>query len=105
MLLGMIHINEGCAGMSPKFERQYLTDGSFVERAIDAIKPDKWRPHGFRYRLAWIQGGECRVLFDNHHGKIDHFHVDDEEKSYQFKSLDQLMDDFYFEIRKPGGVL
>ncbi len=91
--------------MSPKFERQYLTDGSFVERAVDAIKPDKWRNHGVRYRLAWVQSGKCRVLFDNHHGKIDHFHIDENEMPYQFVSLDQLLEDFYSEIRQLGGAV
>ncbi len=89
--------------MSPKFERQYLTDGSFVERAIDPIKPDKWRPHGCRYRLAWIQEGECRVLFDNHHGKTDHMHIDGKERAYQFSNIEQLLEDFYSEVRKLGG--
>ena len=35
----------------------HLSDGSFIEGSIEAITPDRWRPHGVRYRLAWIQEG------------------------------------------------
>ena len=91
--------------MSPREKRRYLTDGSFVDRTLEAIKPDRWRPHGIRYRYAWIQNGECRVLFDNHHGKSDHAHIDGQEKPYTFSGPAQLLEDFYSEIRKLGGAL
>lgn len=91
--------------MSPKLSRQYLTDGSFIERAVDAIEPDQWRPHGYRYRFAWIQKGICRVLFDNHHGKQDHCHIDGKEKLFRFTGIEQLLNQFYSEIRKLGGPL
>ena len=48
--------------MSPKLRRQSLPDGSFIEISVDRIEPDIWRPHGVRYRAAWIQNGECRIL-------------------------------------------
>jgi hypothetical protein len=91
--------------MSPRETRRYLSDGSFVDRVLESIKPDRWRPHGVRYRYAWIQNGECRVLFDNHHGKGDHLHIDGEEKPYKFSDHGQLLDDFYSEIRKLGGAI
>lgn len=90
--------------MSPKLARRDLPDGSFVEIAIDEIKPDRWRPHGVRYRFAW-EKGKCRVLFDNHHGKTDHCHIDDAEKSYKFESVERLYDDFAAEVRKLGGLI
>lgn len=76
-----------------------------MDISIFPIKPDQWRPHGARYRLAWIKNGKCRVLFDNHHGKKDHFHVDDEEYPYEFKSVRQLRLDFEAQVRKLGGEL
>ena len=91
--------------MSPREARRYLPDGSFIERSMEAIKPDRWRPHGIRYRYAWIQNGEPRVLFDNHHGKGDHVHVDREERPYKFTNLERLLEDFYSEIRKLGGAV
>ncbi len=89
--------------MSPRLEREYLKDGSFIELSLDIIDPDFWRPHGFRYRLAWIQNGECRILFDNHHGKTDHVHIEDMEYSYHFEGVHQLIADFLSEIKKLGG--
>jgi hypothetical protein len=61
--------------------RRLLSDGSIVAVSIEAIAPDDWRPHGVRYRFAWVQGGMARVLFDNHTGKSDHFHIDGVELS------------------------
>ena len=91
--------------MSPKLARRDLPDGSFIEIAIDQIKPDRWRPHGIRYRFAWIDKSVCRVLFDNHSGKTDHCHIDGVEKPYQLVSVEQLYDDFMTEIRDLGGLI
>ena len=91
--------------MSPKLRRETLSDGSFIEVSLDVIKIDQWRLHGFKYRVAWIQNDECRILFDNHHGKPDHFHVDECEFTYHFESIEQLFIDFLNEIKKLGGVL
>ena len=91
--------------MSPKFDRRRLSDGSFVDFSIDVIQPDEWRPHGFRYRLAWIKDEECLVLFDNHHGKSDHFHIGENEFQYDFVGIEQLNDDFESLVRKLGGVI
>ena len=83
--------------------RKRLMDGSFVDASIEIIKPDKWRPHGVRYRVAWIQDGNCRVLFDNHHGKGDHFHVDEVECEYKFLSIERLFEDFEEQVSILGG--
>ena len=91
--------------MSPKFARRDLPDGSFVDIAIDQIKPDRWRPHGIKYRFSWVEKGVCRVLFDNHRGKTDHCHIDGVEKNYQFVSIEKLYDDFTAEIRRLGGLI
>ena len=91
--------------MSPRYERKYLQDSSFIEIVVDIIEPDVWRSHGFRYRLAWIQDNKCRVLFDNHYGKGDHFHIEEREFSYRFNGIHQLLLDFYHEVRKLGGPI
>ena len=85
--------------------RRVLIDGSFIEYSVTTIRADKHRPHGVRYRLAWIQKGHCRVLFDNHHGKTDHCHVDGKEHDYSFKTVDALFDDFLAEVKKLGGAV
>lgn len=84
--------------------RTTLPDGSYVDWAITRIQADRWRPHGIRYRIAWIQSDECRVLFDNHHGKHDHCHIDGVERDYEFATVEQLWADFSSEVRKLGGL-
>jgi hypothetical protein len=89
--------------VSPKFPRHVLDEENFLEIAYYEIQPDEFRPHGWRYRIAWVQRGNCRVLFDNHHGKADHYHMDGEEIPYSFSGVDQLVSDFLALIRKLGG--
>ena len=91
--------------MSPRLQRIRLSDESFLDRSIEQIEPDQWRPHGVRYRFAWIQGEECRVLFDNHHGKGDHCHIDGVESPYVFTTAEKLFEDFLEAVRKLGGPL
>jgi hypothetical protein len=91
--------------VSPKLPRRILDEENFLEIAYYEIEADQYRPHGWRYRLAWIQKGNCRVLFDNHHGKSDHHHVDGVETAYQFVSVDQLITDFVALVRKLGGPI
>jgi hypothetical protein len=88
-----------------KKARQVLSDGTFIEWVVSSIKADKWRPHGKKYRLAWIQNRKCRVLFDNHSGKGDHFHLDGVEYEYKFTTLKKLREDFLTEIRKLKGKI
>ena len=83
--------------------RFLLADGSFVDWALKPIKPDGWRSHGVRYRIAWIQNEVCRVLFDNHHGRKDHMHIDGIERPYTFTSVEQPLTDFKHEVRQLGG--
>ncbi len=83
--------------------RTQLRDGSYIDWSIIRIKRDRWRPHGIKYRVAWVEDGKCRVLFDNHHGKEDHCHVDGAEKAYDFTTVEQLWSDFHAEVRQLGG--
>lgn len=85
--------------------RQVLADGSFIELTLSRIRPDKWRPHGVKYRMAWIERGRCRLLFDNHTGKSDHFHRDGQEFPYHFESAAKLRQDFESELRKMGVTI
>ena len=91
--------------VSPKLPRRYIDENSFLEMAYYEVEPDQFRPHDWRFRLAWIQNGNCRVLFDNHFGKADHYHIDGEEFPYIFSNLDQLIADFMDHIKKLGGIL
>lgn len=56
--------------------------------------------HPYKYRLAYIVRGVCRVRYDNERGKGDHRHIDDRERPYKFKDLERLLVDFWRDVSK-----
>jgi hypothetical protein len=54
----------------------------------------------FKYRLAYVVGGECVLRYDNESGKGDHRHDGSVELSYTFRSPDRLMSDFFADITR-----
>jgi len=73
-------------------------DGDIVEIKIWAVPAAKDKPHGFKYSLAYIQGGKRVVGYDNSEGKGDHRHLGDRELAYKFQSIDRLFEDFEKDI-------
>ena len=85
------------------------------ERRIDAVGcimeikvwrvPSPVRPakHEYKYSLFYGRPGVKLVGFDNEQGKGDHMHIAGQERPYGFKDLDQLLADFFAEVRKAGG--
>jgi len=81
--------------------RRYLSETDFVEMAVWSVPtPVRGSDHGFKYRLAYVEGDHCRIRFDNEAGKGDHLHVDDREISYLFRDLETLLDDFEAEVTR-----
>ena len=77
-------------------ERHVLGEGRFADIVIWQLpSPTSGRPHGFKYRLAYVVDEICVLRFDNEAGKGDHKHVGDDETQYKFASLDQLVADFW----------
>ncbi|MEZ5450985.1 MAG: DUF6516 family protein [Thiolinea sp.] len=73
--------------------------GEVVEMVIWRVpEPVPPTTHGFKYRLVYIVGGERVVGFDNERGKGDHRHWGDAEFTYEFKNIDQLIEDFLAEV-------
>lgn len=70
--------------------------GGIEERIIWSVPNSTKCPDGVRYRLAYIRQGERKpiVLYDNHHPKGPHRHIQDEEQPYEFSSVEQLLADF-----------
>lgn len=67
-------------------------------------RPTKDRPHGLKYRLYLGRAGRTLVRYDNEAGKGDHRHVgpDESQVSYEFSSMEKLLDDFRVECEQLG---
>jgi len=50
--------------------------------------------HLYKYRLAFVVHGICRLRYDNETGKGDHRHAQGRESAYRFTGLDRLFADF-----------
>ena len=62
------------------------------------------------YKFSWIafnqDDPEEKVLFDNHHGKAPHFHINGQEESFVWINLEKSLDLFYQKtIQKFGRFL
>jgi len=71
-----------------------------VWRVPSPVRPST---HEYKYSLFYGRRGLRLVGFDNEQGKGDHMHVAGTEKPYSFTGLDQLLADFFAEVRKAGG--
>jgi len=81
-------------------EKRYFADGSFQEIKIWRVPRSKDKPHGLKYSLAYIVGGERVVGYDNSEGKGDHRHFRGEEYPYKFQGLDKLWRNFNADIAR-----
>ena len=84
-----------------------ISDGSIMEIVIWQLPSiTKERAHGLKYRLNYsLPNGACLIRYDNKAGKGDHKHILTEEKPYIFKTLGQLLFDFYSDIIANGGLI
>ena len=56
--------------------------------------------HDFKYRLAYVVNNQCVLRYDNEAGKGNHVHINQQEISYNFVSAEQLVDDFFAQIKR-----
>jgi hypothetical protein len=87
------------------FRDKYVyADGAIREMVIWRLPDtDNERPHGLKYRLYNGYPGKCLVRYDNERGKGDHRHDRDQEESYTFISVEQLIGDFRADIERLRG--
>ncbi len=80
--------------------------GNIRELVIWKVKPSHRHPEGVRYRLALIVQGERTpaVLYDNHHPKGHHRHLQGVEEPYNFVSVDRLLEDFRADVEHAVGA-
>ncbi len=84
-----------------------ISDGSIMEIVIWQL-PYKTaeRPHGLKYRLNYsLPDGTSLIRYDNELSKGDHKHISANEMPYVFKTVDQLLADFFNDIINNGGLL
>ena len=81
--------------------RVVLDADAFVEIVVWRVpKPVTGSTHCFKYRLAYVVGGKCVVLYDNERGKGDHRHLGPMQFPYRFSSPESLMADFNTDIAR-----
>jgi len=73
-----------------------ITDelGNTVEMKIWQVPASEDKPHGYKYSLVYIVGGERVIGYDNAEGKGDHRHFKEMESTYPFRGLRRLIRDF-----------
>ena len=81
--------------------RVVLAADAFAEVVVWGVhEPSMPSSHLFKYRLAYIVGGECVLRYDNERGKGDHRHAGGSETVYTFTTPDQLMADFEADVMR-----
>ncbi|NYT57312.1 hypothetical protein H0A65_00075 [Alcaligenaceae bacterium] len=74
-------------------------EGGIVQMVIWKVPaPVPPTSHGFKYRLVYVMNGKRVVGYDNERGKGDHCHLDGAEYTYEFSTLEQLIEDFISEV-------
>jgi hypothetical protein len=47
-----------------------------------------------------VKEGKRLVGYDNERGKGDHKHIGDQEQGYAFQSVEQLLEDFWNDVKR-----
>jgi hypothetical protein len=79
-------------------------DGAIVEmvlwRVPEAVPPSR---HRLKYSLFYGRPGVREIGYDNERGKGDHRHIQGVETAYTFSSVEQLIADFWADVRGLRG--
>jgi hypothetical protein len=79
-------------------------DGGIVEMVLWRVPtPVAPSTHGLKYSLFYGRPGIREVGYDNERGKGDHRHYQGAETKYVFSSVEQLMADFWSDVRTLRG--
>ncbi len=85
-------------------QRVDYEDGAIVEMVIWRVPaPVPPSTHGLNYSLFYGRPGIRAVGYDNERGKGDHRHFQAVETPYAFTSVEQLMADFWDDVRTLRG--
>jgi len=79
-------------------------DGAIVEMVLWRVpRPVPPSTHGLKYSLFYSRPGVREIGYDNERGKGDHRHFQGLETPYAFTSIEQLLADFWADIRSLRG--
>ena len=80
-------------------------DGSIVEMVLWRLhSPLPPSAHRLKYSLFYGRSGEREVGYDNERGRGDHRHFQGAETRYDFSTVEQLIDDFWADVRRLRGI-
>jgi Family of unknown function (DUF6516) len=86
------------------FERVAYEDGAIVEMKLWRVpSPVSPSGHEFKYSLFYGRPGVREVGYDNERGKGDHRHLRDVETAYRFSTVEQLIADFWSDVKTLRG--
>jgi hypothetical protein len=87
-------------------QKLYLEGQRYVVEMEVLRVDDAYRfPDGVKYGLICVDRKTGRkVLMDNHYPKGHHQHVGELEAPYNYRGLDQLIDDFKYLVNSELGV-
>ncbi len=86
------------------YQRIDYDDGAIVEMVLWRVpSPVPPSTHGLKYSLFYGRPGIRQVGYDNERGKGDHRHYLDVEESYTFSTVEQLIADFWSDVRALRG--
>jgi hypothetical protein len=76
------------------------SDGGITQLMIWQVPGSRHGPEGIKYRCAYIIPSETQpaVLYDVHHGKSHHRHVQGVESRYEFRGVSELLKDFAVDV-------
>ena len=78
------------------------SEGNRIEAVIWHIPAGEMRGENVRYRMAFLPNGFTKpvVLFDNHHPKGHHKHLEGVESRYAFSDVSALVRDFEKDVER-----
>ena len=80
-------------------------DGGIVEMTLWRVpSPVPPTTHGLKYSLFYGREGAREVGYDNERGKGDHRHFQGVETAYVFSTVEQLIADFWADVRRLRGT-
>jgi hypothetical protein len=80
---------------------------AIAELKVWEIQATSHYPAGRKFSLflVWKESGEVIIGFDNHKPKGPHLHKRGREELYEFKDVDQLIEDFWSLVRMEGFLV